>query len=98
MNKYPGFTSRYLLPSTAAAVEAYTLIAEKYGLSSSQLALSWCYSRPFVGSTLIGATSTEQLRDNLMAMNCPLTPDMEKEINALYFNEHRDPTKGDVEV
>lgn len=91
--RYPGLSAKFLTPSCTAAVEAYSAVAEKYGVSLSQLALSWCYSRPFVTSTVLGATSTDQLRDNLMALNCPMTEEMEEDIYELYFNTHRDPTK-----
>lgn len=40
----------------------YKEIASRYGLSMAQLALGWTYSRPFVTSTLIGATSMNQVR------------------------------------
>jgi hypothetical protein len=33
------------------------------------IALSFVYSRPFVSSTIIGATSLQQLEDNVMALN-----------------------------
>ena len=92
--KYPGYTARYLLPTVSEAVKAYATMADNYGLTPAQLALSWCYSRPFVASTVIGASDTEQLRDNLMALNCPLTTEMESEIFELYYNTHRDPTSG----
>jgi aryl-alcohol dehydrogenase-like predicted oxidoreductase len=94
LKKYVGYTGRYLLPSVQAAVAAYAELAAKYGLSPEQLALAFCYSRPFVASTLIGATNVEQLRENIMALNCPLTSEMEGEIFELYCNEHREPTKG----
>ena len=95
---FPGYTARYLLPSAEAAVIAYADVAENYGLTPAQLALSWCYSRPFIASTVIGATSVEQMRENLMALNCPLTEEMEQDIFELYCNDHRDPTIGIVEV
>jgi len=94
LKKYVGYTGRYLLPSAQAAVGAYAELAAKYALTPEQLALAFCYSRPFVASTLVGATSVEQLRENLMALNCPLTSEMEEEIFELYCNEHREPTKG----
>ena len=94
LKKFVGYTGRYLLPSAQAAVTAYTELAAKYALTPAQLALAWCYSRPFVTSTLVGATSVEQLRENIMALNCPLTSEMEGEIYELYCNEHREPTKG----
>jgi aryl-alcohol dehydrogenase-like predicted oxidoreductase len=94
LNMYPGFTIRYKRPQALKAVKAYREISKEYGLTAHQLALSWCYSRPFIASTLVAATSVNQLRDNLMAMNCPLTMKMEGEIFEKYVNQHRDPTAG----
>lgn len=45
----------------------YKEIASRYGLSMAQLALGWTYSRPFVTSTLIGATSMNQVRHRAQA-------------------------------
>ncbi len=44
------------------AVSAYVGVAEKHGLAATQLAIAWVKSRPFVTSTIIGATSMEQLK------------------------------------
>jgi aryl-alcohol dehydrogenase-like predicted oxidoreductase len=46
------------------AVSEYSIIAAKYGMTPSELSLSWCYSRPWVASTIIGATSLQQLDEN----------------------------------
>ncbi len=94
MLKYPGYSARYISPPALRAVEEYALVAEKYGLTLPQLALSWCYSRSCVTSTLVGATSITQLRENLTALNCPMTNEMDSDIFDLYFNKFRDPTKG----
>jgi aryl-alcohol dehydrogenase-like predicted oxidoreductase len=96
--RYPGFTARYLLPSVNEAVLDYGVVAEKYGLTLAQLSLAWCYTRPFVTSTVIGASSVAQLKDNLFALNCPITNEMEEDIAALYRNKHREPTQGFVAV
>ena len=40
-------------------------IAEKYGMTPTEMALKWCHSRSFVASTIIGATSMEQLKENI---------------------------------
>jgi aryl-alcohol dehydrogenase-like predicted oxidoreductase len=98
LNKYHGFTARYLLPSCNAAVDAYSEVAEKYGLSVAQMSLAWCYTRPFVTSTVLGASSPNQLRENLFALNCPITEEMEEDLCALYLNAHRAPTKGLVSI
>ncbi len=44
------------------AVSEYVTIAEKYGMTPTELALAWCYSRWFVTSTIIGATTLDQLK------------------------------------
>ena len=44
------------------AVAEYVKVADKHGLTPSELALAWCDSRWFVASTIIGATSLDQLK------------------------------------
>jgi aryl-alcohol dehydrogenase-like predicted oxidoreductase len=65
MTLYPGFGQRYNKPSVPAAVAAYVQLAEEHGVSPAQMALSYLRSRPFVASTIIGATTMEQLEENL---------------------------------
>jgi aryl-alcohol dehydrogenase-like predicted oxidoreductase len=36
-------------------------------MTPAQMALAWCYSRWFVGSTIIGATTLAQLKENIDA-------------------------------
>ena len=52
---------------TLEAAAAYTAIAEKAGLTPSQLAILWCRTRPFVqhGAVIVGATSMEQGMEQL---------------------------------
>jgi len=44
---------------------AYAQQAEQHGLSPAQMALAFVVSRPFVASTIIGATTMPQLQENL---------------------------------
>jgi aryl-alcohol dehydrogenase-like predicted oxidoreductase len=64
---FPEFGQRYQKPNVAAAVAAYAQLAEQRGLSPAQMALAFLRSRPFVASTIIGATNLHQLQENL---NC----------------------------
>ena len=48
------------------AIDAYLEIARETGLDATQLALAWCYTRPFMASAIIGATSLEQLELSLI--------------------------------
>mmetsp|Transcript_90224 Transcript_90224/g.257993 ORF Transcript_90224/g.257993 Transcript_90224/m.257993 type:complete len:98 (+) Transcript_90224:441-734(+) len=97
MNMFPGYTARYNMPIVKEAIDEYKKIANFHGLSLTQMALSWCYTRPFVASTIIGASTVDQLHENLQATNCPLTEDMAREIYQVFL-KYRDPTKGGASV
>jgi len=57
--------ARYNKSLAKEAVAAYADVAKKHGLTPTQLALAWGHSRWFVASTIIGATTMEQLRDDI---------------------------------
>ncbi|MCP1673095.1 aryl-alcohol dehydrogenase-like predicted oxidoreductase [Natronocella acetinitrilica] len=56
---------RYLNPLGANATERYVALAREHGLDPGQMALAFVNSRSFLTSTIIGATTTEQLRSNI---------------------------------
>ena len=47
------------------------------GLSPTALAIAFCESRPFMTSTIVGATSMAQLTDNLAGFGVEWTEDLE---------------------
>jgi len=51
------------------AVQALGEVAEGLGCSVGQLAIAWCARNPHVSSVILGASRTEQLRENLDALN-----------------------------
>lgn len=57
--------SRYSGGRAEAATLAYVNLAMEYDLSPVQLALAWVNSRDFVASNIVGATTLEQLRENI---------------------------------
>ena len=59
--------ARFRLPFVAEAIDAYAALARERGISLVQLALGYVKSRWFLGSTIIGATSMAQLRENIDA-------------------------------
>jgi len=63
------------------AIEAYRAIAERHGLSLPQMALAWTLTRPFMGSSIFGATSMEQLDHALAAAELALSDDVLTEID-----------------
>jgi aryl-alcohol dehydrogenase-like predicted oxidoreductase len=55
-------------------VDAIDAIAKQTGKAVPQIALSWLLERPTVSSVIVGARNESQLRQNLGAVDCKLTP------------------------
>lgn len=64
-----------------AAVKAYIKVAKQHNISPAHLALAWCDQVNGVTSTIIGATTMQQLIENIDAFKQPLTNDVIKDIN-----------------
>lgn len=64
--------TRYMNDRADRAVAAYVDLARQHGLDPAQMALAYVNSRPFVTSTLIGATTMEQLRANIASIDIDL--------------------------
>jgi aryl-alcohol dehydrogenase-like predicted oxidoreductase len=92
MNLFPGFMARYRDSLNEAAVEAYINIAKESGISAATMALSWCYHREHVCSTIIGATTLDQLDENIKAYDVKLNPEVLEKIHKVY-QRYTDPTK-----
>ncbi|KEP66765.1 UNVERIFIED_CONTAM: oxidoreductase, aldo/keto reductase family protein [Hammondia hammondi] len=71
--------------------------ARQFGLTASQLALSWVYSRPFLGSAIIGPRTIGQLRESIRALNYPVPPALEAVLHELFLR-YRAPTMGGPQV
>ncbi|MEM7238540.1 MAG: aldo/keto reductase [Pseudomonadota bacterium] len=67
-------------PRLEPAVGAYLEIADRHGLDPCQMALAWCYTRPFMASAIFGATSMAQLEVILGAADMELSPEVVAEI------------------
>jgi aryl-alcohol dehydrogenase-like predicted oxidoreductase len=67
-----------------AAVKEYAELARANGMSPAGMALAWCYSRWFVGSTIIGATSLAQLKENIDAESLTLPDEVVSAIDAIH--------------
>lgn len=73
-----------LFRNTTEAHEAtarYMEVAERAKITPAQLALAWCKQVPGVTSTIIGATSVAQLKENIEAFEISLTEDTKRQIN-----------------
>jgi len=85
ITRFPGFGQRYAKPNVAPAVAAYADLARQNGLTPAQLALAFVYSRWFVASTIIGATTLAQLEENLGAGELKLSADVLAAIDAIHL-------------
>ena len=72
---------RYNGKRSMDAALSYQKIADKYGLSLTNLALSFVNDRPFVTSNIIGATTLNQLKENIESINVKLSDKIISEIN-----------------
>ena len=82
---------RYEGPGADAAINAHVDLAAKHGVDPAKFALKFCDTRPFTTSTIIGATSMQQLKICIDAFDLEWTADMEKDVEQLH-KEHRSPS------
>ena len=62
----------------------YSALAKQQGINPTQMALAWCYQQWFVASTIIGATSLAQLKENIDAFDLHLSDELIASINAIH--------------
>lgn len=85
LKTYTSFGQRYTKPNVVPATTAYVQLAKKHGLTPTQLALGWLLQRASVASTIIGATTLEQLRENLSALETKLSAQALADIEAVHL-------------
>ena len=83
LNLFPRF-ARYSSEQATEATKAYLKLAKELGLSLTTLALAFVSERPFVTSNIIGATTLEQLKENIDSIHTKLDEDTVKEINTIH--------------
>lgn len=69
-------TRRFVNERTVAATARFMDIARGADIPVATLAIAWTLTHDFVGSTIIGATTAEQLTDTLTAVEVKFTPDV----------------------
>ncbi|CAG4891597.1 NADP(H)-dependent aldo-keto reductase [Paraburkholderia saeva] len=75
---------RYSKPQSVEATTRYVELAKRHGFSPAQFALAFVNSRPFLTSNLIGATSLDQLKENIASADVTLSAEVLAEIEALH--------------
>lgn len=76
--------TRYSSPHTEQAIGEYVALALRYGLDPAQMALAFVRQQPFVASTLLGATSLEQLQVNLESLALTLNEEIIGELEKIH--------------
>lgn len=64
-SRWEAFVAPYLSASKTRVVDALAAAAEGLGVPISHVALAWLHSQPAVASAIVGARTTEQLRESL---------------------------------
>ena len=65
-------------------LDAYLEVAERHDLDPTHMAIAFCNQRPFVTSSIIGATSVAQLAHDLAASDLELDPQVLEDIESIH--------------
>ncbi len=67
---------RFMNDRTLASTQKYLKIAADAGIHPVTMAIAWSKQFDFVASTIVGATTSEQLNDSLAAMDLTLSEEI----------------------
>ena len=82
---WPNYFGRYSHPNTMKAVEKYAALAKENNLSLAQLSLAFVNSRSFLTANIIGATTMQQLKENIDSIDVVLSEEVLKEIQKIHL-------------
>ena len=75
---------RYSNEEAIKATRAYKKLADEHGMSLTHLALAFVNQQPFVTSNIIGATSIEQLDENISSIDVVLSEEILEGIDEIH--------------
>lgn len=75
---------RYTRETAEAPIRAYVETARRHGLDPAQMALAYVTTRPFLTSTIIGATDLRQLATNIASIELELSAEVLAEIETIH--------------
>ncbi len=80
---------RNITPERLEKVRQLKVISDGLGVSLAQMAIAWCLKNPNVSTAILGASKTEQLEDNLRALDIMenLTPEVLGHIETIMGNK-----------
>ena len=84
---WPRRFSRHHTNRGEVAIEKYVNLAKKYNIKPSTFANAFVNDRPFVTSNIIGATSMDQLKENIDSANLTLSNEILDEIQDIHLSD-----------
>ena len=82
---WPSNFDRHHTERGEIAISKYVLLSKKYNIAPSTFANAYVNDRPFVTSNIIGATSMNQLKENIDSIDINLSKEMIKEIEDIHL-------------
>jgi aryl-alcohol dehydrogenase-like predicted oxidoreductase len=80
---FPRF-ARYSSKNSTEATKGYLKIAENYNMTLAQMSLAFVTSRPFLTSNIIGASTMQQLKENIGSSDINLTAEILEAIETIH--------------
>ena len=84
---WPSRFSRHHTKRGEIAISKYVELAKKYNIRPSTFANAFVNNRPFVTSSIIGATSIKNLKENIKSIDIQLTDEMFKEVEEIHLSD-----------
>ena len=84
---WPRQFSRHHTDRGEKAIEKYVNLAQKLGIKPSTFANAFVNDRPFVTSNIIGATTMDQLKENIDSIDITLSKEVLKEVEDIHLSD-----------
>ncbi len=84
---WPGRFSRHLTKRGEIAISKYIKLAKDYNILPSHLANAFVINRPFVASSIMGATSLDQIKENIKSLDIILDKEILKNIEEIHLSD-----------
>ena len=83
---WPSNFDRHHTSRGELAISKYVELANRLNIAPSTFANAFVNNRPFVTSNIIGATSMDQLKENIGSVDIKLNNEIVEKINSIHAN------------
>ena len=83
---YDWLKERITQPNRIELSKRFSALAAQYDLQPAELAIAWCTRNPKVSTVILGASSLQQLKENLASLKVvsSITPELLEKLEALF--------------